>query len=504
MTEQLCQGTDGRECSGPRTCTKTECKIPPVGSTTFGAIMDGIADAAAATAPDTEQDARTGRRERLAAKLRRLLDGQRLTEFEAHHLAEHVEAEQADGDQAREQLAELTEHRKAGDKECARLAAELAGAAAIAETNRTEADHRRTTLATALGCPNNATWDHLTAYARQTQKTIASLEQQIETERCRHEAAERDQAAIDVAAAEQAARAARQGEAEAIRARTAAEQRERDAERGVTNIRNEYEALLERWRQTCAELQRVKDGAGKAAAALRETENQLGEARKRNAKYGARVLELGTQVDQLTARLGEYADRGIENGERAERAEAGLLRVHEQRKEMAAERYASALRAERAEATLAAVRKLHENDRWHCGVCADEYGSAAPWPCPTAAALGDPQPVAPDLAAFRQPAYDAVSAYIGGLPSEGYGALPSSTVTRNAMIWRGVNAALDAITSGPPANPAETEVRELPLELDGAALWAAIRDVAARDAEWWRRIERTRSRTDRVRPRDVL
>lgn len=64
--------------------------------------------------------------------------------------------------------------------------------------------------------------------------------------------------------------------------------------------------------------------------------------------------------------------------------------------------------------------------------------------------LAAPEPMArellaePNLAAIRQSAYDAVSAYISTLPSEGVTALPSSTVTRNAMIWRGVNAALDA------------------------------------------------------------
>jgi hypothetical protein len=40
----------------------------------------------------------------------------------------------------------------------------------------------------------------------------------------------------------------------------------------------------------------------------------------------------------------------------------------------------------------------------------------------------------------RQPAYDAVYAYIHELCST----LPSDTTRRNAMIWRAVNAALDA------------------------------------------------------------
>lgn len=43
---------------------------------------------------------------------------------------------------------------------------------------------------------------------------------------------------------------------------------------------------------------------------------------------------------------------------------------------------------EAAEARLDVVRELHANDGWHCGTCADEFGSAAPWPCPTAVAVG--------------------------------------------------------------------------------------------------------------------
>jgi len=40
--------------------------------------------------------------------------------------------------------------------------------------------------------------------------------------------------------------------------------------------------------------------------------------------------------------------------------------------------------------------------------------------------------------------------------------------------------------------PAE-QVRDLPLELDGAALWLAIREHAARDHAWWNRIDRART-----------
>lgn len=46
----------------------------------------------------------------------------------------------------------------------------------------------------------------------------------------------------------------------------------------------------------------------------------------------------------------------------------------------------------------------------------------------------------------RQPAYDAVFAYIRQQP---HGFLPTTVVDRNAMIWRAVHAALDAM--GVPA-----------------------------------------------------
>lgn len=92
--------------------------------------------------------------------------------------------------------------------------------------------------------------------------------------------------------------------------------------------------------------------------------------------------------------------------------------------------------------------------------------------------LAAPEPMArersaaPNLAAIRQPAYDAVSAYISTLPSEGVTALPSSTVTRNAMIWRGVNAALDAM------RPADATVTVTMPASAHAALRAALGGAA--------------------------
>lgn len=60
--------------------------------------------------------------------------------------------------------------------------------------------------------------------------------------------------------------------------------------------------------------------------------------------------------------------------------------------------------------------------------------------------LSDAGPVPSDaevVAAARQPAYDAVYAYIGTLPAD-----ETQAVLRNARIWRAVNAALDAMNAG--------------------------------------------------------
>jgi hypothetical protein len=60
---------------------------------------------------------------------------------------------------------------------------------------------------------------------------------------------------------------------------------------------------------------------------------------------------------------------------------------------------------------------------------------------PSEAELNAALPVYPDP---RQPAYDAVYEYIRGLGDY----LPPDTVHRNAIIWRAVNAALDATPVG--------------------------------------------------------
>ncbi|GGV91808.1 hypothetical protein [Streptomyces massasporeus] len=69
----------------------------------------------------------------------------------------------------------------------------------------------------------------------------------------------------------------------------------------------------------------------------------------------------------------------------------------------------------------------------------------------------------------RQPAYDAVWAYIRALGVY----MPPTTAHRNAVIWRGVHAALDAVTgtgSGERAEATVARVRRLGAELfvDGA------------------------------------
>lgn len=48
------------------------------------------------------------------------------------------------------------------------------------------------------------------------------------------------------------------------------------------------------------------------------------------------------------------------------------------------------------------------------------------------------------ITARRQPGYDAVFAYIRGLDDR----MPPDPVHRNAMIWRGVATALDALNVG--------------------------------------------------------
>lgn len=171
----------------------------------------------------------------------------------------------------------------------------------------------------------------------------------------------------DIAAAEEVASAARQGEAEAIRARTASDEQARVTEE-----------------------ERVR-----VLRLLNETEKQLGETRQRTENLAGQAKTLDQRIaayleTDALARASARRNRDAWRSARHRAAErTAVLRSTRRNFEMK-QRHLS-----EAEATIAAVRELHANDRWHCGVCADEYGGAHPWPCPTAAALGDPQPAVP-------------------------------------------------------------------------------------------------------------
>jgi hypothetical protein len=50
-------------------------------------------------------------------------------------------------------------------------------------------------------------------------------------------------------------------------------------------------------------------------------------------------------------------------------------------------------RAQQAEATVARVRALHQQEGDYCAICTEDYGRlSAPWPCPTIRALDGEQP----------------------------------------------------------------------------------------------------------------
>ncbi|MDH6226235.1 hypothetical protein [Streptomyces sp. MJP52] len=118
---------------------------------------------------------------------------------------------------------------------------------------------------------------------------------------------------------------------------------------------------------------------------------------------------------------------------------------------------------------VARVRALHSRAENNyvgydtCNGCELNNNELVPWPCPTMRALDGteaaPAPAATEQAdvTAHQPAYDAVYAYIRNLGDE----LPTSTVQRNAMIWRAVNAALNAA-------PAATEATA-PQHIGGGA-----------------------------------
>ncbi|MEV7491448.1 ParB N-terminal domain-containing protein [Streptomyces anulatus] len=90
----------------------------------------------------------------------------------------------------------------------------------------------------------------------------------------------------------------------------------------------------------------------------------------------------------------------------------------------------------------------------------------------------------------KQPAYDAVFAYIRSQPS---GFLPTTVVERNAIIWRAVNAALDA---APPA-PADraAHYREA---ANGLAALGPLDSLVSAPAAWTEAIETLRRMADQI------
>lgn len=79
----------------------------------------------------------------------------------------------------------------------------------------------------------------------------------------------------------------------------------------------------------------------------------------------------------------------------------------------------------------------------------------------------------------RQPAYDAVYAYLASTTR-----VPGDLVTRNAIAWRAVHAALDAILGGrtTPDNPATSgDAVDNPALHDGPT----VAEAAAADKRHW-------------------
>lgn len=507
------------------------------------------------TTPDTDRQARRDKIRRMA----RLS----LTPAGCEALSAAVEAEFTDGDQAREQLAAA----RAGDAPWIKAYRED-----LTAEHDTHEQHR-TALAAALYCPEDIQWGRLISAAKQTAAGRRTW---------RDKAHEMEADAVQ----------ARQGEAEAVRAREAAEA-ERDASNrfaeasGTRAYRADAEARRNRdaWRN-------ARRRAALMTAEVTRRAPLTGEyaARARTAEIGLTELRKQLDLAEISARANKTAITEIT--ERAERAEAEQDEARHALKLWIRAAGQERERAERAEATLTAVRTAvaaaieHANplnlDCHQCPPGVDHLATIV-------AALGDPQPATeaadtcahrswkrvqlpgmtdalgltgprvctdcgegldrpapqreqpaepPSLAAVRQPAYDAVYAYIRRLGDH----LPPDPVHRNAIIWRGVNAALDAITPAAepcahgcrqaaddltrlgqeidaeaeqPAEPEpdapcfhpswETEPTvgarkctdcgewldpEPPAEPVGAALWATIRDHAARDHQFWTDLNR--------------
>jgi hypothetical protein len=352
----------------------------------------------------TPDAARQARRDAIQDLLARIGRGRAGPDI-ATLLAGHLDAEQADGDQAREQMA-------------------------AAERDH---DTRRVDLAQALGQRMDLPWAALLGSVRSVQQANADLRGNADRYRtdCDRWKADAEQARAqrDTAAASLAD----------LRNDLYAERRAYEAHRLALSealslgTSAPWDAITERAQTVQAAAERAEAAERNARRAEKRCEDLRGESLRR----GKEVVERNERIAQLERR--------------AERAEADLKRVHEQRKELAAERYRFALRAERAEATLTRVRNMPRL----CGDCQINLRAFldAEQQAP-AGALGDPQP-ATEPEPRERPAEQPRCSCAG----VGYG--------------------------GKGDCPVHDAEREQPAEPDGAALWAAIRDHAAADLTWW-------------------
>lgn len=259
--------------------------------------------------------------------------------------------------------------------------------------------------------------------------------------------------------------------------------------------------LAARDRRTLAE--RYADAKAEESAKALDAERAAHEEH-RLALAAALGISIGAPWDVVTARVekrltelrAECKRRGRENLacaedlERARRGETEAVRARqaaeqdarralEQRQQMAAERYTWQQRGDRAEAALAELEMCDDAD------CALSHHVEK-----LRAALGGNQPTARDC-----PACDAGIEHTEHCP------------TPETHNW-GCGCPTDEApaAAGPEHTCPDSEpcpAHDQPA-IDGAAMWQAIRDHAARDDVWWDRIRLRRFGVARVRPGDVI
>lgn len=122
--------------------------------------------------------------------------------------------------------------------------------------------------------------------------------------------------------------------------------------------------------------EREADEAVAAAAHLARLVGKRSEKAERNAEKQSRRAQ-GAETELRTLRCGLRA-----NGADPTQIQNLWAQIHLRNRQWREEKQ----RAERAEATLNAVRALH--DRWEhdanvCAVCVDGYGTPVLYPCPT-------------------------------------------------------------------------------------------------------------------------